>query len=155
MTSDPAIPIIDVSALVTDKGDDREAVAAISKACREHGFFYVVSHGVEAELQTRLENLSRRFFEQDLETKNEIRMELAGRAWRGFFPLGAEYTSGRPDQKEGIYFGSELADWHPKVKERVPMHGANLFPDIPGFRETVLEYMEAMTALGHALMKGI
>jgi isopenicillin N synthase-like dioxygenase len=36
------------------------------------------------------------------------------------------------------------------------MHGPNLFPrDIPSFRETVLEYMDAMTELGHCLMEGI
>jgi isopenicillin N synthase-like dioxygenase len=42
------------------------------------------------------------------------------------------------------------------VKAGVPMHGRNLFPaNIPQFRETVLEYIEAMTELGHALMRGI
>jgi isopenicillin N synthase-like dioxygenase len=36
------------------------------------------------------------------------------------------------------------------------MHGRNLFPDnIPFFRETVLDYMAAMTQLGHTLMAGI
>ena len=37
-------------------------------------------------------------------------MERGGRAWRGFFPLGAELTSGRPDLKEGLDFGAELPD---------------------------------------------
>jgi isopenicillin N synthase-like dioxygenase len=35
------------------------------------------------------------------------------------------------------------------------MHGPNLFPEIEGFRETVLAYLDAMTELGHALMLGI
>ena len=35
------------------------------------------------------------------------------------------------------------------------MHGANLFPDISGFRETVLAYLDEMTELGHAVMNGI
>ena len=35
------------------------------------------------------------------------------------------------------------------------MHGPNLFPDVPGFRETVLDYMAAVTQLGHRLMEGI
>jgi isopenicillin N synthase-like dioxygenase len=36
------------------------------------------------------------------------------------------------------------------------MHGRNLFPpQIPLFRETVLDYMAAMTALGHRLMEGV
>ena len=37
----------------------------------------------------------------------------------------------------------------------MPLHGRNLFPDVPGFRETVLEYLDAMTELGHTLMRGI
>ena len=69
--------------------------------------------------------------------------------------MGEELTSGRPDQKEGLYFGAELGDDHSKVVAGVPLHGRNLFPNIPSFRETVLEYMDAMTQLGHMLMSGI
>ena len=36
-----------------------------------------------------------------------------------------------------------------------PLHGPNLFPAIPGFRETVLEYLDSLTRLGHTLMAGI
>ena len=35
-------------------------------------------------------------------------MARGGRAWRGWFPVGGELTSGVPDLKEGIYFGAEL-----------------------------------------------
>lgn len=84
-----------------------------------------------------------------------IRMSLAGRAWRGYFPVGGELTSGKPDQKEGIYFGAELRSDDPLVEAGTPIHGSNLFPRIDGFRHTVLQYMEAQTQLGHALMRGI
>jgi polar amino acid transport system ATP-binding protein len=84
-----------------------------------------------------------------------IRMELGGRAWRGFFPLGGELTSGKPDAKEGLYFGEELGESDPRVARGLPMHGGNLFPDVPGFRETVLRYMAALTELGHAIMRGV
>ncbi len=118
------------------------------------GFFYVTGHGVPKRLVSRLETLSRRFFEQDQRSKLDIGMERGGRAWRGYFPIGSELTSGRPDVKEGIYFGAELDRDHPKVVAGVPLHGRNLFPDIPDFRATVLEYMDAMTSLGHVLMHG-
>jgi isopenicillin N synthase-like dioxygenase len=148
------IPIVDLTKLV--EGSDPMAVAdRIGQACRNHGFFYVTGHGVDEELARRLERLSREFFAQDLETKMAIRMQLGGRAWRGYFPVGDELTSGQPDQKEGLYFGAELADDHPKVKSSVPLHGCNLFPAVPGFRETVLEYLAAMTQLGHLLMRAI
>ena len=130
--------------------------AQIGQACREHGFFYILGHGVDEGLQERLLHLSRRFFAQPLDRKLAIRMALAGRAWRGYFPVGGELTSGRPDLKEGLYFGAELDDDHPLVRAGTPMHGRNLFPSqIPLFRETVLDYMAAMTALGHRLMEGV
>ena len=151
-----AIPIIDISALVSG-GSEREAVAAqLGLSCRQSGFFYIVGHGVDEELQARLVRLSREFFAQDIALKMRIAMARAGRAWRGYFPIGDELTSGRPDQKEGIYFGEELPPEHPQVIAGTPLHGANLFPEQPpGFRECVLEYMSALTRLGHQLMAGI
>jgi len=149
------IAVIDVSPLVSRGGGARTVAAEIGGACRELGFFYIRGHDVSSELLERLENVSRRFFAQDLETKLRVRMELGGRAWRGYFPVGDELTSGKPDQKEGIYFGTELSNDHPKVKAGLPLHGRNLFPDIPGFRDAVLDYMQAMTELAHRLMEGI
>lgn len=150
------LPIIDISPLVYG-ADDRQAVAVqIARACRKSGFFYIVGHGVDEHLQQHLEELCRRFFAQDLDAKLDIQMKKSGRAWRGYFPVGGELTSGRPDLKEGLYFGAELEEDHPLVRSRTPMHGANLFPNnISLFRETVLEYMAAMTRLGHALMEGL
>jgi isopenicillin N synthase-like dioxygenase len=72
-------------------------------------------------------------------------MSRGGRAWRGYFPVGGELTSGKPDLKEGIYFGAELGSDHPLVKSGTPMHGANLFPPaMSEFRKTVLDYMAAV-----------
>jgi isopenicillin N synthase-like dioxygenase len=128
----------------------------MAHACGEWGFFYVTNHGVDEGLQRRLEEVSRRFFAQDLATKMDISMERGGRAWRGYFPVGGELTSGKPDVKEGIYFGAELPDDHPLVLDRTPMHGRNLFPsNMPELRDAVLGYMDAVTRLGHALMEGI
>jgi isopenicillin N synthase-like dioxygenase len=151
-----SIPIINIGPLAGGT-EGRHAVAAeIGQACREYGFFYITGHGVDEGLQRRLENRSRRFFAQDVEAKMEIRMARGGGAWRGYFPVGDELTSGQPDLKEGIYFGSELGDDHPMTRAGVPMHGPNLFPsNVPEFRETVLEYLAVMTELGHALMRGI
>jgi len=154
-TEDNALPLIDVSALVAGTAA-RDAVAAqIGAACRAHGFFYVTGHGVDPALVKRLEDLSHRFFDLPEETKMQWRMALGGRAWRGYFPLGGELTSGRPDWKEGLYLGTELPATHPLVQAKTPVHGPNLFPDVPGFRETILEYMDAVTRLGHRLMEGI
>ena len=156
MSHGSQIPVIDIRALVSKTHDRRQTAIQIGEACREWGFFYVVNHGVEAHLVRQLEDASRQFFAQDLERKLEIRMTQGGRAWRGYFPVGGELTSGQPDAKEGIYFGAELPDDHPLVRAGTPLHGRNLFPaDLPDFRKNVLDYMSAMTKLGHVLMTGI
>ncbi|MDM0112889.1 2-oxoglutarate and iron-dependent oxygenase domain-containing protein [Variovorax sp. J22R133] len=150
-----ALPIIDVSALVT-RGADRAHVATqIGAACRAHGFFYITGHGVDEALVARLDELSHQFFERDEATKMQWRMALGGRAWRGYFPLAGELTSGRPDWKEGLYLGTELPADDPRVQTRTPVHGPNLFPDVPGMRQTILDYIDAVTQVGHRLMEGI
>jgi len=150
------LPVVDIRALIS-QSDDRDHVAReIGDACRDWGFFYVVGHGVDPRLIRELEEASRRFFAQDLEKKLDIKMAHGGRAWRGYFPVGDELTSGYPDAKEGIYFGAELNDDDPRVKAGTPLHGKNLFPDgMPEFRKNVLDYMAAMTELGHRLMAAI
>ncbi|MBN3949319.1 MAG: isopenicillin N synthase family oxygenase [Nostoc sp. NMS7] len=151
------VPVIDISTLVSQTSNYSDVIAnQIRQALQDYGFFYIVGHGVDQQLQKQLEHLSQQFFAQDVETKLKIRMALGGRAWRGYFLVGNELTSGRPDLKEGIYFGAELEENHPLVKASTPMHGRNLFPsNIPHFRETVLDYIDSMTKLGHILMAGI
>lgn len=152
---DAHIPVVDVGPLVRGEAAG-DAARGIDRACREHGFFYAVGHGVAPELEHRLEEASREFFALPAKVKLEIEMSRGGRAWRGYFPVGAELTSGLPDRKEGIYFGAELTAAHPKVAADTPLHGANLFPAEPAsLREAVLETLDAMTELGHALMSGI
>jgi isopenicillin N synthase-like dioxygenase len=154
------IPLIDVSPLRAPAGQAApEALAEVTRrigeACRAHGFFYAVHHGVPQALIDRLEALSREFFAWPAQRKLQWPMRAGGRAWRGYFRTGGELTSGRPDWKEGLYLGTELAPDHPKVRAGMPLHGPNLWPDLPGLRETVLDYMAQTTALGHALMRGI
>jgi isopenicillin N synthase-like dioxygenase len=161
----PEVPVVNVGPLLARAGDTgvglpagaTEAVArAIDSACRESGFFYVVGHGIDPALRADLDSLARGFFFLPEAEKRKIEMARAGRAWRGWFPVGAELTSGVPDLKEGIYFGSELGTDDPRVRARTPMHGPNLFPSEPADLEpTVLAYLEAMTQLGQVLLRGI
>jgi isopenicillin N synthase-like dioxygenase len=58
-------------------------------------------------------------------------MKNSGRAWRGYFPVGDEFTSGKIDLKEGLYLGQELSDTHEMVQKGIPLHGRNLFPSYP------------------------
>jgi isopenicillin N synthase-like dioxygenase len=150
------VPEVDVAPVVTGRGDDCAVADTIDRACGDTGFFSIVGHGIDATLRARLENLAREFFALSDAEKAEIAMTHGGRAWRGWFPVGGELTSGMPDQKEGIYFGAELGPDDRRVRAGVPLHGPNLFPRRPAqLRETVIEYLDAMTALGHAVMRGV
>lgn len=159
--SEEKIPIIDISALVdkTKKSatkKQREVADQINNACRNHGFFYIVGHGVDQQLQERLEKVSKEFFSLPTETKLKIKMCEGGIAWRGYFPLGDEITSGKPDMKEGVFFGEELDNNHELVKSQTPLHGSNLFPsEIPDFKPTVLNYIQELTRVGHCVLEGI
>jgi isopenicillin N synthase-like dioxygenase len=155
-----ALPVIDVRPLLgPDPGSaaSRAAVAGrIQAACRERGFFYVTGHGVPDDLLDQLASASTEFFALPVEDKLEISMDRGGRAWRGFFPVGAELTSGRPDLKEGLYFGAELPDDDPRVLAGLPLHGRNLFPrQVPRLGPLVLAYLDALTSLGQAVLTGV
>jgi len=133
-----------------------EAAQAIGRACRDTGFFYASGHGIDRTLLDRLERASRAFFDLPDCDKLAIAMHRGGRAWRGYFPVGGELTSGKPDLKEGIYFGTELGADDARVQRSVPLHGANLFPARPrALRHAVFDYMSACTRAAHAIAEGI
>jgi isopenicillin N synthase-like dioxygenase len=74
----------------------------------------------------------------------------------GLLPVGGELTSGQPDLKEGLYFGTELPDDDARVRARIPLHGRNLFPrQVPQLQELVLSYMDRLTGLGQSVLAGI
>lgn len=155
------VPILDVGAFRETRPEtaalDR-SVHELHDALRDVGFLYIKNHGIPENLQHRLMTQARRFFAEPESFKMRVAMEKAGRAWRGFFPFGAELTSGRPDQKEGYYFGRELGPDDEDVKRGLPLHGPNLWPpgenftDFPG---TVLDYMTRLEELAQDLMTGI
>ena len=153
-----ALTVVDVGPLVgAASGETRAAVVEqIQAACRDRGFFYVAGHGVPAGLLDELADASAEFFALPAADKLEIGMARGGRAWRGFFPVGAELTSGHPDLKEGLYFGAELPDDDPRVLAGLPLHGRNLFPrQVPRLGPLVLAYLHALTSVGQAVLVGI
>ena len=154
------VPTIDVTSLLSDQLDDeaerRATARLIGEACERFGFLQVVGHGIDPSLRSRLHVAAEQFFALPEEEKDRVAMRRGGPAWRGWFPLGGELTSGVPDDKEGLYFGTELPPDHPSVVEGRPLHGPNLFPERPAeLRELVLEWMAAVTRVGRAVLSGI
>lgn len=153
-----ALPVVDVSPLLAMGPAEAVARAAgeIDAAAREYGFFYAEGHGVDDALFDRLEAVSHRFFALPEAEKARIAMAKGGTAWRGWFPLGGELTSGLPDRKEGLYLGEELGSDDPRVAAGWPLHGANLWPEaLPELREAVDAYLVASIGAAEALMRGM
>ena len=79
--------------------------------------------------------------------KQRVALANGGAAWRGWFPLGGELTSGVPDLKEGYYFGRELPN------DARPMHGPNIWPQSPAsLRPLVTEWMATMEPLAQHVL---
>ena len=153
------LPLIDVGPLLAAGSNShaiKKCATEIDKACRESGFFRITNHGVSRELRERLDKLSREFFALNDGDKQKCAMPLAGSAWRGWFGVGDELTSGIPDRKEGLYIGEQLPAADPRVVAQTPLHGANLYPKHPAdLGACADEWFVAMQKLGAALMRGV
>lgn len=134
----------------------RRIADRIEAACRTTGFFYITGHRIPAHILEQLDSASRRFFALPLEDKTDIAMSKGGIAWRGWFPVGGELTSGKADLKEGLYLGIEVPRDDRRVVAGLPFHGRNLWPrQVPELRDAVLGYMTATIAAARALMEGV
>ena len=153
------VPAVDISALLEPGASNEEllvASTAIDAACRNVGFFGIVGHGVDTTLRVRLEEASRSFFAEPDHVKAQVAMPRAGKAWRGWFPVGGELTSGVPDLKEGLYVGLDHSAEHPRVRAGTPLHGLNQFPAAhPGLRDAVTHWLDALRPVADAVMRGI
>jgi isopenicillin N synthase-like dioxygenase len=147
------LPIVDMGAFLGGRVGDAAAAREMEKACREFGFFYAAGHGVGGETVRALKEASARFFALPVASKMKIPLARGGRAWRGYFPLGGELTSGVPDLKEGLYFGEDLDASDPRVTAGWPLHGANLFPEeVPELAVAVRAFMAEAERTAHAIM---
>ena len=152
-----SLPIISIAPLLRrDRAASVETAAQIAAAGGALGFFYATDHGVTEAILERLQKEARAFFDLPEAEKQQIAMSRGGAAWRGWFPLRGELTSGRPDNKEGLYLGEEHAADDPRVLDTWPLHGSNLWPAaVPGLQPAVAAYFEAATRAAEAIMQGV
>ena len=114
-------PLVDIGPLMSASHGSpvsparRQVSDALNEACGTWGFFRITGHGIDPALLRNLDAQARNFFARSDEEKSQVAMAKAGSAWRGWFPVGAELTSGRPDRKEGLYIGTELPSDDPRV----------------------------------------
>lgn len=152
----PALPTIDIGPLARGGPGAERVAGELDRACRTHGFFLVTGHGVPADALGRLESAAHAFFARPEAEKAAVAMARGGSAWRGWFPVGGELTSGVADHKEGLYLGTDLPADDPRVEARLPLHGPNLWPERPAdLRPAVDAWMAAMAGVAEAVLRGL
>jgi isopenicillin N synthase-like dioxygenase len=130
------IPIIDIAA-------QPAAVAhAIGRACRDIGFFAITGHGVAGQRIDDAFAAAAQFFAQPMEAKQRLAIGLHGHN-RGYVGLGTESLDekAQADLKEAFN-----VIWTDEAT-RPP----NVWPALPGWRERVEAYFDAVYAVGRRL----
>jgi isopenicillin N synthase-like dioxygenase len=151
-----AIPVIDISPLAGGSPAQAQAVAkALGQACRDVGFFYISGHGVPAALMKRVFDTSAAFFTGPASIREAVSFSGPGDN-RGYIRLGGETLDpGKPpDVKEAFNIGLELPSDDPEMLAHAPFRAANLWPEMPDFRDTMLDYFDRVWRLGRDLHRG-
>src|SRR3954470_21339682 len=148
------LPEVDVAGLYAGEIETRrEAARRLGAACREAGFFYLTGHRVGEETISGLLGQAQRFFEQPRDAKLELYIGKS-KNHRGYVPPGEEvFYGGARDQKESFDLCFESPDGAAPAREH-PFAGANVWPELPGFKAAVSGYYDAVFELGRTLLRG-
>jgi isopenicillin N synthase-like dioxygenase len=138
------IPVLDLQ--------QPDAARVFRAAFEEVGFVVLVNHGVPQRLIDRTFAEARRFHAQPADVKLALRMNEHN---NGYMAMGryAVWTSevnanDKPDLNEAFFLRRERGPDDPMLRAGRRFAGPNRWPDnLPGFRDTVLEYLGAMDAL--------
>jgi isopenicillin N synthase-like dioxygenase len=126
----------------------RRVAAELGRACREVGFFYVRNHRVPDALMSAMFARSAAFFASPRADKDEFSI-MRSRHNRGYVGVAGESLNlAQADLKEAFNIGLELTASDPEVVAGKPFRGVNLWPQTPGFRDTALDYFNAVWRLG-------
>ena len=158
------IPVIDVSPFTSGDPSGKEDVARqLSTACEHTGFFCITGHGVDESLIGQTRQAGADFFAKPMTEKSKI-LRAADRTGRGYYPpadralaktLGVDTP---PDLQEAWVMSPEAVPETHYFRNDTANYffGPNLWPEgMPGFRETMLAYFEAMAGLGRHMMAGL
>ena len=153
------VPVIDFGACFAGVPGALEATAAELRDTLETiGFFVMVNHHVPGALIAQTFEEARRFHDQPMDRKLALRMNEHN---NGYMTMGryAVWTSDvnandQPDLNEAFFCKRERAADDPLGQSGRRFVGPNQWPGaLPGFRERVLEYIEAMDALSARVLR--
>jgi isopenicillin N synthase-like dioxygenase len=118
---------------------------------------YLTGHGVDDGLLDDVHRVTRAFFA----LPDAERMAIANvnsPQFRGYTPVGHEYTQGRPDRRDELDVGHELPE--PRLGPDDPawlrLRGPNQWPAaLPALRTTISAWMDEMEALGRVVLHAL
>ncbi len=148
MVTTAAVPVIDMS----DRSavGDAAVVEQVASAAAEYGFFQVVNHGIPDDLIDRVWRQTAGFFALPIDEKRRLLRTKENS--RGYYDR--ELTKNARDLKEVLDLAHvpypELPDDDPSNHHEVD--GRNQWPDLDGFRATMLDYLTACEALSVRLL---
>lgn len=148
----PTLPVIDIAPLFSGGAAGLAAVAAeIGRACRTIGFFYIAGHGVPAALRQAVFAEAAALFALPMADKLALSIEKSLNN-RGYAALESESLDPAiaPDVKEAFNVGRDPEPGD-EVEADAPSQGANQWPELPGFRATMLAYYTALRRLSERL----
>jgi isopenicillin N synthase-like dioxygenase len=150
------LPLLDITRL--DAGPEGRAafLEELRRAAREVGFFYLAGHGVPAELEERVRDVSRRFFALPEAEKLKVQMSHSPH-FRGYNRAGLELTRGKPDWREqfDVHAEREALPVGPSTPPWARLQGPNLWPDeaLPELRPALLEWQAQLTGVAIRLVR--
>ena len=159
--SDTEIPIIDIGPYLRgDPGALERTARLVGEASESLGFFYLFNHGVSQSLIDRTFRETERFHSLPLDRKMEVKV-LANNI--GYLPLGGQtqrsyqslYGESRhPDRSASFFARAEYAADHPdRLAKKSWVYDNRWPPELPEFRETCLEYFDALTRLAEKVLE--
>ena len=123
-----AVPTVDIA------NPSKTSLAALDAACRDHGFFFLVGHGLDELIESTWRE-TRRFFDADRALRSAVARSMEN-------PLGfydRELTKRRRDNKEVFDF----------VDPSLPgLDAKNRWPEaLPGFRDGLVQFFDAASVV--------
>ncbi len=155
---DGVIPMLDVSRyLAGDNGELERLGRQMRHAFQHVGFYYVRGHDVPQTLIDAMFAQAERFHAQPMDAKLALRINEHN---IGYMPMGGSLARSSkvndntlPSVNEALFFRRERTPDDPDVLANIRFRGLNQWPaNLPGFRDTVLAYMNAMESLGRRLV---
>lgn len=152
----PATDSLPIVNLAGGNSVDTRIADEIGKAAREVGFFFVTGHGIPNTLIEEVFSESAHFFALPEAEKEKQSIRLSPHN-RGYVAMkGESLDPTKPaDLKEAFNIGLDLAPDDPRVVAGEPFRGVNLWPDLPGWQDTMLTYFDAVWAVGRRLHRGV